>query len=245
MRVSTMGEMVPAFIAGCEVDKINLFLMGNTIGEKVEICPGCFKLAPFGHDNCCKKNHYRFLDYDNEVYSKECYFQKESTFKSHLLKCTNGFNIRSNSHIFEVLTPHQKKIAHIMGKFSQTAQGIDSAMTTEHKFTLGNFRVFVATHDFKIDDRYKKIPIGYISVMMKYHEDLEREIPVIEDIFVFRGFRTKGIASELLDHVITEYNIKEDMGVQIDIAPAFQSILKKRFKYVWECLGFFGDKFFL
>lgn len=233
--------MVPAIIAGCQVDEKEMFLFDGIKDAKVEICPGCFKLAPYGNDT----DHIRFLEYDEEVYPKEHYFQKESTFKHHLSTCINGFDVNSNSDIFEILTPKQKRMVHILGKFSQTAQGLDSAMIDEHKFTLGNFRAFVSTYDFKKGDRLKKIPIGYISVMMKDNEELKRKIPVIEDIFVFKKFRRNGIASKLLDHVIHEYNITTDIGVQLKISPEFESLLKKRFKYIWGCLGFCGKKIFL
>lgn len=228
-----MGTDVPCYIADCQIDEKNVFLSSNIEKPNIYFCPGCFKAALYVKSN----GKYYFLECEEEFFDKEYFFQKETTFKKHLSTCSNGFKRQNNLHIFEVATKKQQSMILRIGQFSQWAQGLDSAMTNEKKFSLGNFSVFVFTHDFLNHDRYKKIPIGYISVMMKYNDKLVKEIPVIEDIFVFKRFRRRGIATELLDYVVQEYKIKKDIGAQLEIADSFQSILKKRFDSVWGYLG--------
>ena len=227
-----MGVDVPCYIANQYVDDKNVY-MSSVKKPKFHFCPGCLKLSPYEVAN----GKEYFLKFDDEFLMKEYFFQRENTFKKHLLTCSNGFKKQEDQYIFKIITTKQQRMIHRLAKISQCAQGLDCSMTNQDKFASENFSVYVYTYDFEKEERYQKIPVGYISVKLKTNVSHEK-IPVIEDIFVFKAFREKGIASKLLDHVIHEYGIKNDIGVQLDIAPPFQSILKKRFKYVWGFLGY-------
>jgi GNAT superfamily N-acetyltransferase len=228
-----MGVDVPCYISDNYVDDKNVYLSPDMENPRFRFCPGCLKLAPYE----VREGKPSFLEFNEEFFMSDYFFQRENTFKKHLLTCFNEFDIQNDEHIFKILTKKQQSIIHRLAKFSQWAQGLDSAMTNQDKFLFRDFSVYVYTYNFQDNERYQKIPVGYISVMLK-NNDTQGKIPVIEDIFVFKAFREKGIASKLLDHVIREYNIKTDIGVQLVIAPEFHSILKERFKYVWGFMGF-------
>lgn len=227
-----MGVDVPCYIADHYVDDKNVY-MSSIENPKFRFCPGCLKLAPY----VVTGGKEYFLEFEEDFLMTEYFFQRKSTFNKHLLTCSNDFEKQNNQHIFKIITKKQQGIIHRLGKISQWAQGLDSAMTNQDKFSSNDFSVYVYTHDFQDNERYQKIPVGYISVKLKDNNS-HGKIPVIEDIFVFKAFRERGIASKLLDYVIDEYGIKNDIGVQLEIAPTFQSILKKRFKYVWGYMGF-------